>query len=371
MRSLLLTMTANISVMSIFGLLLSRLLIWVRWKHEWQRDVFNVIAAMLLSVLVSQFPLVTGTGGRYDLRSVPVLLTGIAGGPVLGLCTGILVALYRYSLGGPLVIYGMVAIVTAGLTAGAFSRLITGGRMESFPVWRVIIPGFVSNSLNIWFQYMTMPADVFRSNLFTLLPVTLVFQPVALVILTLVFQSELRVYAQQKQLQAQLQQDIKTQLLNSGAFDCMLADWLKQPDCQPVSVLFLDLDLFKQVNDKFGHDMGDAVLKELSQRLLRVVRPTDKVARYGGEEFTISLSCCDFGSSLSIAERIRLIVSQTPFCRELLPEGIPLTVSIGVATNNDDSVGTLIKKADRAMYAAKRAGRNRVLGYSAILESAN
>ena len=126
-----------------------------------------------------------------------------------------------------------------------------------------------------------------------------------------------------------------------------------------LSVLFLDLDRFKRVNDQFGHLVGSNTLRQLSQVLLDCIRQVDTLARYGGDEFTILLVDTGHDDSLAVAERIRRTVAETLF------EGaggapIRLTISIGVATFPDHSDGRegMLDLADKAMYRAKSLGRN-------------
>jgi len=127
-----------------------------------------------------------------------------------------------------------------------------------------------------------------------------------------------------------------------------------------VSLLFIDIDHFKICNDTYGHAAGDSVLRELSSVLRSSVRRTDLVARYGGEEFVMILPNTAKEQAGILAEKIRQVVSTYEFTHESIK--ITITVSIGVASYPEDSndpVG-LVKKADYAMYQAKKLGRNRV-----------
>jgi diguanylate cyclase (GGDEF)-like protein len=129
----------------------------------------------------------------------------------------------------------------------------------------------------------------------------------------------------------------------------------------PLSVLMIDLDHFKAVNDRYGHPVGDAVLRTVAQLLLLSLRKTDLLARYGGEEFAILLPETPMAGALVIAERIRLTIYQKP----ILADGCQLQVSIsvGAASHADDSEALpeiLLKKPDLALYRAKALGRNRV-----------
>jgi diguanylate cyclase (GGDEF)-like protein len=130
---------------------------------------------------------------------------------------------------------------------------------------------------------------------------------------------------------------------------------------KPLSVLFLDLDRFKLVNDRHGHLIGSQVLRSLSQVLMQSVRDVDTLARYGGDEFTILLVDTDHGEATAIAERIRRTVEEHVF--EASRGGsLRLTVSLGVGTypQHGSERNTLLDASDKAMYRAKSLGRNRV-----------
>ena len=124
-----------------------------------------------------------------------------------------------------------------------------------------------------------------------------------------------------------------------------------------LSVLMLDIDHFKHINDEFGHPVGDRVLVRLCRRLIALMRPHDVFARYGGEEFLIALPETDATAAKLAAQRILLDLAATD------DSGLPaITVSIGVAQWDaaEESIESLIARADSALYAAKRNGRNRI-----------
>jgi two-component system cell cycle response regulator len=129
----------------------------------------------------------------------------------------------------------------------------------------------------------------------------------------------------------------------------------------PLSVLFLDLDRFKLVNDRYGHLVGSKTLRSLSQVLLQCVRQVDTLARYGGDEFTILLVDTGHNEAVRVAQRIRQTVEEHVF--EAAGDGsLRLTISIGVATCPDHATTRegLLDASDKAMYRAKADGRNRV-----------
>lgn len=128
----------------------------------------------------------------------------------------------------------------------------------------------------------------------------------------------------------------------------------------PVSLLMLDLDHFKAINDQHGHTAGDGVLVEFAIRMKKNLRAEEIVGRYGGEEFLVLLSNTDSSQALEAAQRICLAASESPVLTE--NQKIRFTVSIGVATslNGNRDLHSLIKSADKALYQAKEKGRNRV-----------
>ena len=129
----------------------------------------------------------------------------------------------------------------------------------------------------------------------------------------------------------------------------------------PLSVLMIDIDHFKQVNDKLGHLFGDFVLAEIAKVLGKAVRETDFLARYGGEEFLVLLPQTHFAGSLPVADRIWRSVAQKEFADG--KSSVRITVSVGVSffpNKNVASADDLLANSDQALYQAKREGRNRI-----------
>lgn len=136
---------------------------------------------------------------------------------------------------------------------------------------------------------------------------------------------------------------------------------------EPVAVLMIDIDHFKTVNDSFGHDVGDEVLREFAVRLASNVRAIDLPVRHGGEEFVVVMPDNDLEAARRVAERIRLHVAGSPFRVMNGEELLTVTISIGVAASSGagDSSHALVKRADEAVYVAKSQGRNRVIARAA------
>jgi diguanylate cyclase (GGDEF)-like protein len=152
--------------------------------------------------------------------------------------------------------------------------------------------------------------------------------------------------------------DPLTGLLNRAALDARVVEIEEQAHLTggAVSLILLDLDCFKAVNDNHGHKRGDAVLSDVAYEIRKSLRSFELVYRIGGEEFLVLLPGVDLSEALEIAERVRYSVE------EARPGDLDLTVSAGVATDAGGNISydTLFREADAALFGAKRAGRNRV-----------
>ena len=136
----------------------------------------------------------------------------------------------------------------------------------------------------------------------------------------------------------------------------------------PLSMMIIDIDHFKAVNDRYGHQIGDRVLKSLCELLIKEGRVTDVVARYGGEEIVILTIQTNISDTFNVAEKLRKTVETSimvPVDKSEDREDIRITVSIGVAGLDQQGFDSqaMIKKADMALYQAKSEGRNRVIAY--------
>jgi diguanylate cyclase (GGDEF)-like protein len=126
-----------------------------------------------------------------------------------------------------------------------------------------------------------------------------------------------------------------------------------------LSVLLFDLDHFKNINDRFGHAVGDTVLRVMAQRVAEAVRVQDTFGRFGGEEFALLLPCTPLADAMIVAEKIRMTIGDTPVEAEGVR--VPVTASVGGAAARPGllTYEVLINEADAALYSAKRQGRNR------------
>jgi len=173
----------------------------------------------------------------------------------------------------------------------------------------------------------------------------------------------------QQKLAEQAITDELTGLKNRRAFDERLQEEFRRAQrySDPVSLIMLDLDNFKNVNDRFGHPFGDTVLRGAAEQIRTSTRDPDICARYGGEEFAVILPKTHLSGALSVAERIWKQLGE----REYQPEGAPpirVTASLGLAFYPSREILTpelLLRFADEALYQAKHAGRNTICLYQA------
>jgi len=165
--------------------------------------------------------------------------------------------------------------------------------------------------------------------------------------------------------------DFLTKILNRAEILASLKRELSRSerDGRPAAIILVDVDLFKGINDSMGHAAGDAVLKEIAQRLQSDLRPYDMAGRYGGEEFLLILPNCNLQTAIRRADEIRYVV-----CRDKIVTSfasVAVTVSMGVTVSTltpDATLEDLLQQADSALYKAKQSGRNCVQPFTVELQ---
>jgi two-component system cell cycle response regulator len=159
--------------------------------------------------------------------------------------------------------------------------------------------------------------------------------------------------------------DALTGLFNRRYMETHLASLVEQAAARgkPITVLVVDIDFFKAVNDGHGHDAGDDVLREFALRIRKSIRNIDLACRYGGEEFVIVMPETDMAVATMVAERLRRRIATEPFAIQQGTRQLEVTISIGIAALGQpgDNAAAMLKRADQALYRAKRDGRNRVV----------
>ena len=319
-------------------------------------DVFSVLLANLL--IVASFAdfgaaLVRLRGARPPWRAVGLLLTAVA-------VTQAAFIWLRPSLQARVVLISAALLLLSVAAVRAVWRLQAAPRPRSH--WlvalafglgalvlavRIVVEGLLSPGLATLLQGSPMQSLVFVYGAVV---------PIASTIGFLLIGNDRHI----AELQRLVALDPLTGALNRRTLERQADALLQQAQRrgQAYSLLLLDADHFKQVNDAFGHDAGDEVLRAVVAVLHQGLRPADLVGRLGGEEFVVVLPDAGTAAALQRAEQLRAAVAALRF--EVAGRRVPLTVSIGLATAGAESFADLLRRADHAMYAAKHAGRNRV-----------
>src|SRR5437899_2558930 len=163
--------------------------------------------------------------------------------------------------------------------------------------------------------------------------------------------------------------DALTGLHNRRYMESHLATLAEQASSRgkPLALMILDIDFFKAINDNYGHDAGDDVLREFAVRIRKSIRGIDLACRYGGEEFVIVMPETDLHVAGMVAERLRRSIAGETFAVNKATKRIEVTISIGLTTleRKGEAVGDVLKRADTALYRAKHDGRNRVVATAA------
>jgi len=166
---------------------------------------------------------------------------------------------------------------------------------------------------------------------------------------------------QKRQIQDMANHDFLTGLKNRRSFfdSAESLFWMAKRGELSIAIAMFDIDHFKLVNDTYGHDAGDFILKSVSDILERNIRKSDILARFGGEEFCLLLHCREAGDPFAVIDKLRKLIGE----HEYIYEGKPLkmTISAGVTVQTGDSLDDMIRKADALLYRAKESGRNRTV----------
>lgn len=198
--------------------------------------------------------------------------------------------------------------------------------------------------------------------------VWLAFTPVVVIMLLMNY-LYLHLFLYRRQVMAQAMYDSLTRIANRPHFHDFAAEQLERHrrTGQPISLLFIDIDHFKRINDRYGHAVGDHAIRHVAATLGTLVRDQDMLARYGGEEFVVLLSQTGSFDARRIAERMRAAIEQAPLRVDGADGSLALlAISIGITSHTPAAgqacdVDTLVHEADLALYEAKNAGRNRIV----------
>ncbi|QQM31958.1 diguanylate cyclase [Martelella lutilitoris] len=296
-------------------------------------------------------PLVVGPGIIVDIRVVMVGLAALFGGFWAALIACIVAVAVRISIGGAGMLPGTVSIIMAAVIALVFVR-IRGSRRD---LGNLALLGLaISLSLS---SVLLMPLDFVINTAAKSLPVLIVRNVLGTMILGYLLAMEENREVEHNTFKELAERDALTGLSNRRALEVLERRNPNHDTTELFCVIMFDLDHFKTVNDTHGHSFGDAVLARFAEIISRRIRGSDLVVRYGGEEFCVILNDALLSNAARIAEDIR-----QQLAGEVFGGDVTVTVSAGVAQSSEDepSVYPVIKNADKALYEAKRDGRNRV-----------
>ena len=300
-------------------------------------------------------PIAFAPGISIDPRAVMLILAGPLGGPVATVITVLFATVARILYGGAGVYAGIVGIVIVG-GVGLLYRLAFGNRLD---LKGLAMLGALSASALL--SLVVLPRDLALSILVHTGPWLVSVNFFGVILIGSVLSYELNYVRSFLNLKEEMDIDPLTGLGNRRVLKAVERE-LKEDGRgkgESYAVIIFDLDHFKSVNDRWGHDVGDLALCSAAQVIKNAVRRSDVVVRYGGEEMLVILRNATAEGALGIAETVRNRIAKTTFGTTETP--INITISAGVAAyqSSDLSLNAAIKRADQALYVAKAKGRNR------------
>jgi len=310
----------------------------------------------ILGIILMLFTIRINPEVIMDLRHVPILLAAFYGGAFSSIIAGLVIALFRigyFGVSTPAII-ASINMINVAIACAIISKLNLSGLKKW--IYMNIISSFI-----ITFSFLLIIKDliVLRNTLIYFWIASLIIGTLAYYI-TNYMNTSIKLI---NRLEQESTIDFLTGLNNVRQFDNFLNKSyinVKNKN-ERLSILIIDIDFFKKVNDTYGHQAGDSVLQELGIVLSTSSRSFDIVSRIGGEEFSVILPDCPSRQTVEVAERLRVAVETHEF---ILPDKIKIniTISIGAATypDNVSDLETLVNQADTALYSAKHSGRNKV-----------
>jgi diguanylate cyclase len=324
---------------------------------------FNIIRQILLGIL-------SGLGGcilvfyginvanlvHIDFRIIAIIVSVIYGGAISGTITTSMIALFRLSYYGVTIPSTIASVGLIVLLLFYFS--LCKLKLDFIKKFSIM------SLLNILYGIIVYSTILFKSHLlFKILSSYIIATLIVSILVYYILVYISKTNQLYRRLKVESTKDFLTGLNNVREFDNILNKLVNNTleKQESLSILMIDIDFFKSINDNYGHPSGDLVLKQLSRILVDCCRNFDVISRNGGEEFTAILLDCDCKHASQIAEKIRVSVEEHTFIIEN-NKHINITVSIGIGSYPDSvkNINNILSEADDALYLAKRSGRNKV-----------
>lgn len=322
--------------------------------------ILTGVCAGLLGILLMLFSIQITPSIITDFRTLPILLSALYGGFLSTIIASLIMGAFRILYFG-VSNTSVIALIVILLMGTGFStiNLIKAERKSKW-IYSIIF----SLILNSIVMIILIKDSMLLFKVFTVYSISTLLMSYFIFKITEYLSESVQLH---KKLKSEATIDFLTGLNNVRQFDNMFNIVTQQTirNDEELSLLFLDIDYFKKINDTFGHSSGDIVLRDLAVILRNTCRVYDIISRNGGEEFSVLLLNCPAAYALEAAERIRKNVEGKRF-RISNEVSINITISIGISTypNITDNIDNLLEHADTALYEAKRTGRNKVVLYS-------
>ncbi|MFC0212505.1 GGDEF domain-containing protein [Paenibacillus chartarius] len=327
-------------------------------RTTWSARLSIGLVNGLFGIFIMFFSVSVPPSSMFDLRQVFILVAASLGGLLASLTAGLFIQLGRIVLFGGITsasITSMYMVVAVAVGAGL---IFEWKGLNYWAKWTLAtLLSVCSIAVGVWIM---LPWETAMTILLHFIPAVICGELFAAYLVKYVTSSN-QLFLQREE---EATTDHLTQVNNVRSFDRIFNEIATNAEKkgEKLSLLMIDIDHFKQVNDKYGHPAGDLILKELAKLLRTAARSFDIVSRNGGEEFSILLPDCPNSYLREVAERVRMTIENTAFP---LPGGVELklTVSVGGANYPAVPLEGLIEAADKALYMAKHSGRNCVRLY--------
>jgi diguanylate cyclase len=295
-------------------------------------------------------------GMHLDLREVPLYFISYVGGWKVGIISSIFPSLYRFQIGGPTVLQGIIQSILLPVLIGALfhNKKVFNPPLSTITIKHMMIGFSVFEIIKSIWMFWTTPATLFISI------AMFFFASIAVLAMGFMLNDAHRNIISRNELGFYSNRDAMTNLPNIRYFKSKVQNLISQE--VPFAISMFDIDYFKSYNDTYGHQKGDTLLRTIGQLLVNSVGREDFIARYGGDEFIICFSNVSNSKDIAItAERFRKKVEEYIFEGEETQPGGNLTISMGVSfLSENKTLEQIIEETDKALYQSKKQGRNQI-----------